>query len=198
MTAFAHASAESESPGAELVVWLLPDQGPVASCSARRAGDVKRAIVPRDQDQLVLDPGSLPPDGRAADTHHNRALWFATPPAGLPDPRRFAGSLTQAVAEVLVGRRPAAQLVRWVAEEALAALNWQLRTAVRGRRNGSTNPPAVCSVHIQLPAPGVVEVAAHLRGDEVPPALALRLEARTQRWFCTALEWGPEVSAAPA
>lgn len=176
--------APPTEPG--MTVWVLPDRRPAAACWARRP------TVPRGQDQLALDPDFFPPDGGSADTHHNRAAWFAVPPAGLPDPRRFACSLAQAVAEVLVGRRPAAQLVRWVEEEALAALNWQLRTAVRGRE--PTNPPAVCSVRLQLPARRVVEVAVHLRGDGVPPAMALRLEARTQRWFCTALELGPDAN----
>lgn len=176
------AGGEQDS-GEALRVWVLPDRRPAALWLARHPS------VPAGQAPLTLTTDCFPPGPGPADTQHNRAPWFADPPDALPDPRRFACSLAQAVAEALVGRRPVSQLIRWVEEGALAALGWQVRTA-RGPLR-ATSPPVVRSLRIQVPAPRAVEVAARLGGDGVPPVMALRLETRGQRWICTALELGP-------
>ena len=49
---------------------------------------------------------------------------------------------------------------------------------------------AVPAVHIRIPTPGVVEVAATLRAARHAHAMAFRLEARRDQWLCTALEVG--------
>ena len=107
---------------------------------------------------------------------------------GLPDARAWSLALAVAVLEVLSGRRPAAQLSRWLDEPVLAALAGRLPR----RRAGSVSPaPTLRSVRVQHPGPGVAEVSVHGRlGDRSVP-LALRLAAGPERWLCTALELPP-------
>lgn len=107
---------------------------------------------------------------------------------GLPDVRAWSVALAVAVLEVLAGRRPSAQLSRWLDEPALAALAGRLPR----RRAGSTTPvPTLRSVRVQHPGPRVAEVTVHGRLGERPMPVALRLEASSGRWLCTALELGP-------
>lgn len=112
----------------------------------------------------------------------------AEAPAGLPDAHAWSAALAVTVLEVLAGRRPAAQLGRWLEAEVLTVLAGR----VPRRRAGAPAPrPALRSVRVQHPAPGVAEVAVHGRLDDRPVPLALRLEARQTRWLGTALELAP-------
>ncbi len=107
---------------------------------------------------------------------------------GLPDARAWSRALATAVLEVLAGRRPAAQLSRWLAADVLDKLSG---SAPRRRPGAPAPAPALRSVRIQHPAPGVAEVTVHGRLDAWSVPLALRLEARASRWLGTALELGP-------
>ena len=92
-----------------------------------------------------------------------------------------------ALAEALLGRRPATQLVGWVSREVLAGLNRRQRL----RPAGDPAPRTVLlSGRVQHPGPGSVEACAVLRSGPRLLVLAFRLEAREGQWLCTALDAG--------
>ncbi|SDE57548.1 Rv3235 family protein [Auraticoccus monumenti] len=129
-------------------------------------------------DQPTLFAATTPPDH---------------PPGGpdaplLPDAVATAGALVRLVLESLAGRRPATQLSRWFSEDVLAELS-----VLRGLRRRSRRHPELVlhSLRVQHPHPAVAEVSVHLRGRDRSLAWALRLEATSQRWWCTGLELGP-------
>jgi hypothetical protein len=114
------------------------------------------------------------------------------PPAGLPDPHAWAGTLAQAVVEVLAGDRPVAQLLRWTTARIYTELG--RRAAVAGRectavRAGRARA-VVRRVHVFQPAEGVAEASAVLSDGRRTRAMALRLQSDGGRWLCTALELG--------
>lgn len=103
---------------------------------------------------------------------------------GAPDPRLWGARLAQAMAEVLAGQRPAAQLLRWTSPEVHAQLVRRTREGLLVRR------PVLRSLHVCEPAAGVAEACGLVRAGTRARALALRLEAYDGRWVCTALEVG--------
>ncbi|MBM7797538.1 hypothetical protein JOE57_000459 [Microlunatus panaciterrae] len=107
-----------------------------------------------------------------------------------PDAHAWSLSLARAIIEVLHGRRPPAQLIRWVDERVLAAitLHSRLRSADPRAR---VEPTVIRSVRVQQLSPGTAEVAVHLSRARRSTAMALRLETRGDHWVCTALELGP-------
>jgi hypothetical protein len=119
------------------------------------------------------------------------------PPAQAPDPAGrpaplgpVAARLAQAVAEVLAGGRSPAQL----ADHATLDVLRQLERSVgrlggsHPRRAGQLIHPRVTSIHIGEPAERVAELCVVVDLGFRRRALALRLEARGQRWRCTALQ----------
>jgi Family of unknown function (DUF6459) len=119
-----------------------------------------------------------------------KARWAARPRPGLPDAQEWGTTLALAMIQALVGRRPVAQLNRWIAEDVLAAISIYQRRNLR--ENGRIAVPiAVHSVRVQHPDPAVAEVAAHMVIAKRSAAIAFRLEALGDRWLCTALELGP-------
>jgi hypothetical protein len=113
-------------------------------------------------------------------------------PAGLPDPQAWAGTLAQAVVEVLAGDRPVAQLLRWTTARIYTELG--RRAAIAGRectavRAGRARA-VVRRVHVFQPAEGVAEASAVLSDGRRTRAMALRLQSADGRWLCTALELG--------
>jgi hypothetical protein len=109
-------------------------------------------------------------------------------PAGPPDVRHWSARLTQAIVEVFVGARPAAQLSQVMTLEVLHQLErWSGRFAARA---GATQHPRVISVHVCEPTEGVAEACATVDTGPRRRAFALRLEAKGARWQCTALELG--------
>jgi uncharacterized protein DUF6459 len=115
----------------------------------------------------------------------------ATPREALPDPRRIAGRLAQAICEVVHGARPAAQLLRWTSEPIYADLERRLTRCARAGAPGSRGLRAgtVRSLHVSEPTPGVAEVCALVRRGPRTLALALRLEGIDGRWQCTAVDF---------
>ena len=106
-------------------------------------------------------------------------------PAGLPDPRRWVGMLAQAVVEILAGRRPAAQVVRWLEPSVYE----RVRRSVRPRRDSRGGAPVrVRRVRVSTSPDGNVEGAAVVDDGVRCRALALRLEPLDVRWLCTALD----------
>ncbi|HEX6920565.1 MAG TPA: Rv3235 family protein [Actinomycetes bacterium] len=110
-----------------------------------------------------------------------------TPREDLPEPRRWAGRLVQAVVEVLAGDRPASQLVRWTTTEVYDQV---VARVVPGPPTTCPTRGVVRSVHVTEPVDGVAEVAALVRRGARSTAVALRLEGMDGRWQCTALELG--------
>jgi hypothetical protein len=107
----------------------------------------------------------------------------------LPDPRPWTVRLAQAVAEVLAGARPAAQLSRVATLDVLRLLE---RNSGRlgARRDSPTRRPLVSSVHVSEPRDGIAEVCAVVDTGPRRRALAMRLEGADGRWRCTALQVG--------
>jgi hypothetical protein len=112
----------------------------------------------------------------------------AADPAGPPNVREWSARLTQAIVEVFVGARPAAQLSQVTTLDVLHQLErWSGRFATRGE---STQQPRVVSVHVCEPGEGVAEACATVDTGPRRRAFALRLETNGARWQCTALELG--------
>jgi Family of unknown function (DUF6459) len=112
----------------------------------------------------------------------------ATDRLGLPDPEVWSRRMAQAVAEVLCGVRPVAQLARWTSRDVYESLRR------RGSRTATRAVPdrraVVRSVRVGLPTPGVVEACAVVVARGRVQAVALRLEGADGRWRMTALELG--------
>jgi hypothetical protein len=110
-----------------------------------------------------------------------------------PEVQGWSIRLVQALAEVVAGDRPIGQLIRWTDGTVYAELNRRVRllglTTTAGTRSNSDRAQ-IRSVHVTQPAPGVAEVAAHIRHGGRSRALALRLEVHRDRWICTALQLG--------
>ena len=105
-----------------------------------------------------------------------------------PNVRVWSARLVQAIVEVFVGARPAAQLSQVTTLDVLHQLErWSGRFAVR---RGETQHPRVVSVHVCEPGDGVAEACATVDTGPRRRAFALRLEATGAQWRCTALELG--------
>lgn len=133
----------------------------------------RRAPVPtrRSRSRLVVVPGSSPPN------------------ADCVDPLDWCRRLAPALVEVLHGRRPPAQLVRWVDEPVLSAISSELRRRNR-RRPLSSAPAVIHSVRVQCPQPDVAEASVHVRTPTRSCALAFQLRATHDRWLCTVVDVG--------
>lgn len=110
----------------------------------------------------------------------------------VPDPHTWAGTLAQAVVEVLAGDRPSGQLLRWTTARIYADLSRRAAatarecTAVRAGR-----PRAIVRrIHVSRPAEDVAEPSAVVSEGSRTRAMALRLQSCDGRWLCTALEMG--------
>jgi Family of unknown function (DUF6459) len=107
----------------------------------------------------------------------------------LPDPRPWAGHIAQAIVEVMVGARPAPQLLRWTTSEVYAVVAH--RAYVSTRRGAVTARRAtVRSVRVCEPADGVAEACAVVVDGTRVRALAMRLVGLDGRWRVEALQVG--------
>lgn len=103
--------------------------------------------------------------------------------------RDWSARVTQAMVEVFVGVRPAAQLSQFTTLEVLHKLErWTGRFI--GGIGTPTHRPRVVSVRVCEPREGIAEACATVDTGPRRRAFALRLEARGGRWQCTALELG--------
>ena len=129
---------------------------------------------------------------RPADALPLRLVPPALPPVPdlptVPDVRDWGGRLVQAIVEVFVGARTAAQLSPFTTLDVLHQLErWSGRLTDRGR---PAQQPRVMSVHVCEPRDRIAEVCAVVDTGPRRRAFALRLEAKGSRWTCTALELG--------
>lgn len=106
------------------------------------------------------------------------------PPGAIPDERRLR-ALSQAIAEVLSGRRPPSSVSARLAERTRAEL---VRS---GKIINCTRPPLVGTPHISQPKDGVVEMCVLVHCGDRSRVLALRLERRGVQWLCTDFETTP-------
>jgi len=150
-----------------------------------------RRRTPVSQPTLALS--LVPPRTPGRPTPPGAPLWPAPIAAGLPDPHMWSRRVVQAVAEVLCGVRPLAQLVRWTNRDVYEGL--RRRSAQMAGRTAPGDPATgrravVRSVRICQPADRVVEAAAVVVARGRVQAVAFRLEGADGRWRMTALELG--------
>lgn len=115
-----------------------------------------------------------------------------TPRQLLPCPRTVAKRLTQAIVEVMAGRRPVQQLMPVTSERVYAALLTRLAATaavqIPGHRRPGRLPGQVQTVRVDEPADGVAEACAVVTHRGRSRAIALRLEGFDGRWRCTYLQ----------
>lgn len=110
----------------------------------------------------------------------------------LPDPAPLAGPIAQALVEVLAGRRPVIQLVRWTSPAVYAALTTRAAVATRRRlsRPGSPVRVTVRRVIVTRPSDHVAEVAIVVIDGSRVRAIAFQLRGERGRWTVQALQVG--------
>jgi hypothetical protein len=141
-------------------------------------GSLLLAFPPPDRDAVPLR--LAPPAGTAVD---------ASAGAALPDPRPWSRRLTQAMAEVLAGGRPAAQLAGFATLDVLSLLE-RASGRLQPSRHRPARRPIVTSVHVSQPDPRTAEVCAVVDTGPRRRAIALRLDGVDGRWRCTVLQVG--------
>lgn len=164
---------------------------------------IRRRPVPHAVPPLVGEPGAvtsvfhhLSPDQGVLDlvlTDDGRRVPTA-PTAPLPEIRAWSTRYVVVLQEVLEGRRPVQQLLRWSTPEIYVAVQRRAVLAARLRARRPRRPgaraPRVLTVHTCCPAERVVEVSAVVHDGEKVRAYALRVEGAPDRWRVSALELG--------
>lgn len=171
----AESEAASPSPAPRASVRLVPVPR-VAPESVRR-GAAGLRLAPAEPAQPRPDPTAFltEPDDEPD-------------PGGLdhlPDPRRWSALLAQAVVEILAGRRPAGQVVRWTDRDVFERI---ARSAPRRAERVGGTPVRVRRVRVSTSVDGTVEAVAVVDDGTRCRALAMRLEGLQRRWLCTALD----------
>jgi hypothetical protein len=137
--------------------------------------------------ELVPAAPPAPPPLAVVDDDDDDEPSRRTSAATLPDPERWAGMIAQAVVEILAGRRPPAQVVRWVDGPVYDRVR-RSAEALAARGTGRTGAPVrVRRVRMDGHDAGVEAVVIVDDGRRCR-ALALRLDAVDGRWLCTALD----------
>lgn len=107
-------------------------------------------------------------------------------PPPLPHARLWCTRLAPAILECMEGKRPPTQLRRYLDDDPMGRLSRRFRTAQR--RGFYPQPGHVIRVHVSQPNEHVIEsvIVAQFQGR--PTAMAMRLEARHDRWVVTVLQ----------
>ncbi|GAB7193701.1 hypothetical protein NUM3379_44110 [Kineococcus sp. NUM-3379] len=112
-----------------------------------------------------------------------------TTSSDLPEAQQWGRRYVQVLLEVLDGKRPTTQLLRWSSTEVYSTLQKRAALSARVRRPGGPRRlPAVLSVRTCVPRDGVVETSAVVVDSGRVRAIALRMEGWDGRWRVTALE----------
>ena len=117
-------------------------------------------------------------------------------PAVRRELHRWAMTFAQACVEVVLGDRPASQLVRWTTPEIHREIAYRAgvvaRASVHGHTRGRRPPvrPQVQNVRTCFVVDETVEMCVRVKYGERSRAIAGRLEVIGGRWQCTALEFG--------
>lgn len=107
-------------------------------------------------------------------------------PPRMPQARLWCTRLAPAILECMEGKRPPAQLRRYLDDDPMGRLSRRFRTAQRRGLHPKTGH--VIRVHASQPNEHVIEsvIVAQFQGR--PTAIAMRLEARHDRWIVTVLQ----------
>jgi hypothetical protein len=110
----------------------------------------------------------------------------------LPNPTDWTARMARALIEAVAGERPVTQLTKWTTRAVLLQVTVRADVARRHPAGKALSSPLrrVGSVRTCVVAPGIVEACAVVSGMTRARAIALRLEARDQRWIVTAMQLG--------
>ncbi len=115
----------------------------------------------------------------------------ATHASDFDESEAWAARFLQAVVEVVSSDRPLTQLARWTDSTVYAEIaRRKSRVAARKPGTARTGRPHVVTVHICHPVADTAEVSARVTMGGRSRAIAARLEARCDRWLCTAIQFG--------
>jgi len=111
------------------------------------------------------------------------------------DAEQWVWSLVQACVEIVLGERPATQVIRWTTQEVQNDLVARARILARTsvHRHGTMRAPVRPQVHrvrVSFITEAVVEFTVTVRYGARVRAIAGRLDAQADRWVCTALQFG--------
>lgn len=156
--------------------------------------------IPRVRLSPAPLPGELFPEDEVDDRFVQDPFCFDEPDedepprseATLPDPATIATPLAQALVEVLAGRRPVVQMVRWTSPAVYAALTARAAVAHRRRlsQNGAAVRVAVRRVIVNRPSDAVAEVSIVVIDGSRVRAIAMQLRGADGRWTVEALQVG--------
>ena len=107
------------------------------------------------------------------------------------DPKSWGTRIALATFEVLIGRRPAAQLARYIDHRTAGSLATHAGVYARKRaqmKSSNIATPQVTSTHIQQPHADAAELSIVVHDGYRNRAVAMRLSARGSAWVCTAFE----------
>lgn len=104
--------------------------------------------------------------------------------SSLPDPKAWSEKLAIGIAEVLVGERPAFQLIRWLAFDVYCTVE---RRVVKPAPDANRTRPLLRCVQVSKISDTVFNVSAVIQKGVRGRAMCLRLVAESDRWRCTEL-----------
>ncbi len=102
----------------------------------------------------------------------------------LPDPKTWTEQLAIGIAEVLVGDRPAFQLIRYLAFDVYCSVE---RQAIKHQSDAKRVRPLLRCVQVSQLNETVVNASAVIQKGLRGRAMAMRLVAESDRWRCTEL-----------
>lgn len=103
---------------------------------------------------------------------------------GLPDPKAWSEQLAIGIAEVLIGDRPAFQLIKYLAFDVYCSVEKQ---AIKHQTDAKRVRPLLRCVQISKVNETVVNASAVIQKGVRGRAIAMRLVAESDRWRCTEL-----------
>lgn len=102
----------------------------------------------------------------------------------LPDPKLWSEQLAIGIAEVLIGDRPAFQLIRYLAFDVYCSVEKQ---AIKHQAAAKRVRPLLRCVQVTKLNETVVNASAVIQKGVRGRAMAMRLVAESDRWRCTEL-----------